>query len=558
MSRSVQYVGVASGAIAGTSDVYANLPTPLIAYVGVLYYVAEGSGGFFSGLGVYKYPAGLYKVSADLSKWELTPINVTVATDSLILVNVIDWGEFFNFTFDIHIGDRVSYNEIQYVNLTGIMSTTAPDVDLTNWGAHVDFASRPLTPYKEGRMWYDGDQKSFMMAMGYTGVVADVGKEMYTEVFNSTASVITNGDPISLNGFFTGQYPNVIPTDSSDIFSALAFTGVATMDIPVGETGLITSFGLIKGVNTQSLVVGFIYADSNGWYTQIRPLFPEERILVGACIQTGVTDGILSTKSQRLIRSDLGKSYGFTSQGIGSGLYYKGGFYDWASSDVALNQATPTQTHGTIGRAYAAHVGVVPSGTGIVDTGQVGLRVNGIEDSETGVQVAGQIGIITEDITTLTADVMTECSEKFSGQVILELYVVSGTPVNYSLQCNYGYSKYDDLGNKDFTITGLECVWQGNTTDSVFDIALKHHKPEGWTYAATNFLPGNGDIARKSVDQTLAGDVVNNQDGAWKRVNLDTFINGNESGGILFEIITGANNTIQTMDLHIQSVSEEL
>jgi len=550
-------IGAAGSIISGSVSTFPALPDPSL-HIKELWYVSTATGGVLSIINVYKYPKGLYSPNPAGTLWELVPINVKVSEDSTTLVNLTNWTEFYGFAFDISAGDTLIYNGQKFVNKTGAMSTTAPNLDETNWGSYLDLAPNLNTPYRAGRIWFDSENKSHMMATGYNDVSVDVGRENHTEVFNNTITTIKNGDPVSLAGTFTGILPDVIPTDSSFVFSALAFAGVATMEILPGESGLVTEFGLVKGVNTQALLQGFIYADSFGWYTQDRPLYPKRRLFVGGVVKTGVTDGIISVGARNLSRSDLGKSYGFTSQGLGAGTYNKGGFYEWSTTDILLSQANLTQTYGTVGRAYAAHVGIVPSGPGVVDTGQIGLRVTGIEDSETGIQLAGQIGIITDDITTLTADVMAETSEKFSGQVTFELYVVSGAPAAYSLSFNYGYSKYDDLGNKNFTLTGIECIWKGNALDLNFDIALKHHRPTGWTYAAAGFLPGNGDIARKSVDQILAGNVVNNLDGAWKRVELNVFINGNGSEGILWEIITTANNTIQTMDLHISAASEEL
>jgi hypothetical protein len=186
--------------------------------------------------------------------------------------------------------------------------------------------------------------------------------------------------------------------------------------------------------------------------------------------------------------------------------------------------------------------------------------VTGIQDSETGAQVAAQEGIITEDITTLSANVMAECSEKFSGQVTLSLYVVSGTPTSYSLTCNYGYSKYDDMLNRDHTLVGIECVWGGNATptDTAFDIELLKHKATGWSYAASGFDPGDGVLASRLTDQALAGDVTNGTNGAWKRVNLNEYIEGGGSEGFLIKVTTGQNNTIQAMDIHVDAYSEEL
>lgn len=412
--------------------------------------------------------------------------------------------------------------------------------------------------YVAGQTWYDSVSKGHVLDTGYTDVRLNAGREQHLEVYNSSGSLISNGDPVSVTGTVTGTMPNVVPMDSSSILLALGFAGVATMDIANGASGIVATRGDVNDVNTGALALGFIYADSAGGYTQTRPLYPEQRLLIGGVLKTGVTDGIISVGAQIIARNNASRSYNFTSNGVSAGTYYKGGFYDWNASSVALTQVSLTQTYGTVSRAYAAHAGIVPSAAGTVDTGQVGLRVTGIEDSETGIQVAAQTGIITEDITTLTANVMAETSGKFSGQVTYELYVVSGVPTAYSLTFNYGYSKYEDMQNQDATITALECHWQGGATDTGFDVVLLHHTAIGWTYAATGFVAGNGYIAKKSVDQPLAGNVVNGQDGAWKRTNLNFFVDGNGSEGVLFEITTTQNNTIQTMDLHVIGVSEEL
>jgi hypothetical protein len=418
----------------------------------------------------------------------------------------------------------------------------------------------PLTDpsYLAGKVWYDSVTKGHVMDTGYTDVRLNNGREHHIEVYNDSGSDILNGDPVSFDLTETAGIPNVIPTDSSSTLSALGFAGVATITIANGFKGLVTSSGLVNDYNTGALAVGFIYADNAGGYTQTRPVYPDNRLLVGGINKTGVTDGIISVNFQVIPRKSANKSYNFTSITIGSGTYYKGGFYDWSSSSVVLLQGFNTQLYGVVGKAYAAHVGIVPDGPGVVDTGVVGLRVTGIKDSETGVQVAAQTGIITEDITTLTANVMYETSEKFSGQVTIELYVVSGSPVNYSLTCNYGFSKYEDVENKDFTVTGISCEWLGSATDTGFDILLRKQTSVGWMYHVSAFVPGGTIIAQRSVDQALAGDVVSGEPGAWKRSSLNTFIDGNANEGLIWEVVTGQNNTIQTLDLHISAVSEEL
>jgi len=336
--------------------------------------------------------------------------------------------------------------------------------------------------------------------------------------------------------------------------------GLATHTIVNGEYGLVTCRGVVNDINTNSLTEsGLVWIGTSGDLTNTQPLFPTQRILAGTVLEKSATTGKVLVTLNRITRCDISKTYPFSSSGLGSGTFWIGGFYDFATTSVALNQGSLTQTHGVAGVAKAAHAGIVPSGAGTVDTGQVGLRVTGIRDYEDGtIQTAAQTGIVTEDITTLTTNVYVETVEKFSGQVTFELYVVSGSPTTYSLTFNYGFAKYDDIQDRDYTIRSFECKWQGNA-NSTLDVALMKHTGTGWTYAASGFVAGNGDICRKSVDQPLAGDAGNNEDGAYKRVGLNEYIAG-QSGieGHVIQVITGGSGTVQVMSCHIDVISEEL
>jgi len=423
----------------------------------------------------------------------------------------------------------------------------------------VDIDPTITKAWQEGRISYDPIYKSVIVDMGVTDVRASIGQEAYNIVYNDTAGIILNGTPVSVDLGLVGGIPTVQISDSLSEALVVAFAGIATMDIGIGEIGFATVRGRVHGVDTSLLAQSFIYLGEAGAFVQTRPAFPHKRLLLGVIEKVDALTGIINVQPRLLTRTDLsGGGYNFTSQGIGSGTYWKGGFYDWSDVDSNLDEGSTTQLYGTVGRAYAAHASIVPSGPGVVNTGQVGLRVTGIQDAENGIQTAGQTGIITDDITTLTADTYYETAEKFSGQVTYELYVVSGSPTVFNLDFNFGYSKYEDFQNRDFTVTGFEIVWQGNANDATFDAALMHHAPIGWTYAATGFEPGNSDICRKSVDQQLAGDVVNNQDGSYKRTGLDFFVAGEGSEGIIIQLLTGASNTIQTADIHVTGKSEEL
>jgi hypothetical protein len=452
---------------------------------------------------------------------------------------------------------KTAGNFIDYNSGTDVLTLDASQVNIKN---AIQLPTNQAKSYSAGQLSYDPTSKTFLADTGYTGVRVNIGQETHTRFYNDTGVTITNGSIINAAGVdATNNVLKGILADSTSPATSSAVIGVATADVLDGEVGIATSFGEVRDFDTSTFTAGgVIYLGTSGNFTQTRPTHPNTILFMGSIVKSHATEGIVQVDIARFRRRSANKSYSFTSTGITSGTYYKAGFYDWATTDANLSQASTTQTYGTVGQTYAAHAGIVPSGAGVVDTGQVGLRVTGIEDNENGTQTAAQTGIITEDITTLTANTYFETSEKFSGQITYELYVVSGTPTTYSLDFNYGYAKYEDFQNRDVTITEFEAVWQGNASDTAFDIALLHHKSDGWTYAATGFTPGNGDVCRKTVDQALAGNVTNGSDGAYKRTSLNTFMDGNGSDGVLIEVTTGQNSTIQTMDLHISGVSEEI
>lgn len=418
-----------------------------------------------------------------------------------------------------------------------------------------------LQAWVAGQIGYDPGSLTTVLDSGISGVRLQAGQEEWWLVCNNSGADILNGVPCYASGVDNvKKCLEIKEADATNFFTSAQVLGLATHDIIDGEKGLVTSRGTVNDIDTDSLTESGIAWLGVGVLTNTQPLYPLQRVIMGTVIEKHATTGKIAVAVNRLTRNDISKSYPFTSTGVTAGTYWLSGFYDFSDISVTLTQASTTQQYGTINIAKGAHAGVVPSGPGVVDTGQVGLRiVNSIQDYEDGTpQASGQSGIITEDITTLTANVYAETLEKWSGVVTFELYVVSGSPTAYSLPFNYGFAKYDDIQDRDYTIKGFEIKWQGNA-NSTLDVALMKHSATGWVYAATGFTPGNGDICRKSVDQAVAGDVANNQDGAWKRVELNSYIAGQSRlEGHIIQIITGANGTIQISNCHADVVSEEL
>jgi hypothetical protein len=271
--------------------------------------------------------------------------------------------------------------------------------------------------------------------------------------------------------------------------------------------------------------------------------------LIFKALPVGNIDGDTATFDV-VLGSPITKSYSFTSQGIGSGSYYRAGYYEAPLTDANLTQASTTQTLGTANISYAAHAFVVISAAGSTDAGVVGLRVTGTRIQDDGTRTTSYIDVLSDDITSLSANEYLE-GVKFIGQITYELYTVSGTPTTYSLDFNYGFAKYDDFGNLDFEVKAFEAVGLAGATDNSFDIILYHHQATGWTYSAAAFAPDPPVIVDLQTDHNTEYQLANGIPFAYKRTQLTTAVAGSEAEGVIIEIITGQNNSVQSMDAHL-------
>ena len=106
--------------------------------------------------------------------------------------------------------------------------------------------------YAPGQMYYAG--KVWNLQDGYPDVTLQVGREQQIEVVNNSGATILNGKAVRHNGVSSG-IPQVVLA-LADTFTNANVLGVATHDILNGQTGIITTFGIIGGIDTTSLATG--------------------------------------------------------------------------------------------------------------------------------------------------------------------------------------------------------------------------------------------------------------------------------------------------------------
>jgi hypothetical protein len=256
----------------------------------------------------------------------------------------------------------------------------------------------------------------------------------------------------------------------------------------------------------------------------------------------------------QIAASPVAKSYTFTSRGVGAGTFYVAGYYEASTLDANLTEILTTVTLGSANISYAAHAFIVAGGAGAAagGAGAVEIEVSGTSITDAGVRTAADTEIVVADITTLALNQFAETSKKWLGQVTYTLQNASGsTQTTFSVDFNYGFNKYEDFGNIDFTLTNFECVGLGGAADTSFNIRLLKQDSANWTYSAAAFVPGGTELLNMNTDHSTEQNVASGIPFAYKRAGLSEVVNGNDSEGVVVEITTGANNTVQDMDVHV-------
>jgi len=241
----------------------------------------------------------------------------------------------------------------------------------------------------------------------------------------------------------------------------------------------------------------------------------------------------------------LFKSYTLTMLGNASS-HYMAGFYDAAAAEEVLTiGGTVTRTYGTVGGMKAAHAFVVAKEAGGAD---LVLTVSGVSITDAGVRNDSDSEVIVADTDTASADAYYETTKKWLGQIT---FTLTGTAGAFTF--NYGFCKYEDFGNRAFTLTDFECVLHGATTSETgFDIQLLKHSTAGWTFHASAFVPGSTALVSSLTDYSSTNDnFAGNQDVAYKRAGLTEAVDGSASEGLVVRVVTANNNSVQYGDIHI-------
>jgi len=304
------------------------------------------------------------------------------------------------------------------------------------------------------------------------------------------------------------------------------------------------------GVGNSLQIDGLLYSESGVIHfaetTSPTPIANFGALRTGSDNILYFTDG---GGTEHAVGGDVPGWRSYTHPETQAGTQYLAGFYVASAADVNMDDVATTTTIGTAGNSHAAHAFIVAGGAGSVDAGTVSIVVSGTSINDQGVRTTSDSETLVADITALALDQYVETTRKWLGVATYTL-TPSGA-ATFGVDVNTGMAKYDDFGNRDFTLTDIEAVVHANANETALDVILYHHNTSGWAYHATAFVPGGTVIASLATDHSTDDDLASGNYGAWKRDNLNTFVDGSDGEGFVVRVDTAVNNSVHHINLHV-------
>ncbi len=178
------------------------------------------------------------------------------------------------------------------------------NTDITSLGGltggvyEVDFVRFDLTPETvpttPGTLYWDGTDNAQTLSLTLAGgtSVLQVGQEQHYRI--KAASSIGNGKVVMIVGA-QGNSGTLLATEAAGVITSKpeVIIGVATENIAANAFGYVTSFGVVRGINTTGSLVGETWLDGDTLYynpavvggmTKVRPTAPNAMAILGNVI----------------------------------------------------------------------------------------------------------------------------------------------------------------------------------------------------------------------------------------------------------------------------------
>lgn len=143
-----------------------------------------------------------------------------------------------------------------------------------------------------GRITWDAGEGTAVVGLTGGNVNLPIGRSNTVIVYNGSGATIPKGSVVAVNGA-QGQRPSVVLADADSEPLSAATLGVAAEAIAAGAEGIVSTFGIVSGIDTSAFTAGnHIYlSQTAGGLTATRPSAPAHTVFIGWVLHVNASSG---------------------------------------------------------------------------------------------------------------------------------------------------------------------------------------------------------------------------------------------------------------------------
>lgn len=197
-------------------------------------------------------------------------------------------------------------------------------------GIKFDVLSPEQIPaYQQGLVFYSDDYHTLSIYPDVSDITLQVGQENWVRVKNGLPQTVNAGSVVYITGT-NGANPGIQLSIASGEGGSSRTLGVVANTMAPNGAGYVTTFGVLKGINTSDYSVGqtlYLSTSGSGQFSNLKPTAPNHMVRLGTVL-TSKNDGSIFITVQNGFELDELHDVQITGATSGQFLYKNNGIWN--------------------------------------------------------------------------------------------------------------------------------------------------------------------------------------------------------------------------------------
>lgn len=231
------------------------------------------------------------------------------------------------------------YSDGQWIDVVSVSSGSLLNTDAIAYPDYISFDTTPeSSSTNPGTLFWDSGEGTLSLGLVGGNIFLDIGQENVVLCYNGSGSAMTVGQVVYISGA-QGQRPSITLSDASTDPTSSKTLGIVAEAIADGSEGFVTTFGVVKNVDTLGFTEGgAVYLSTTaGEYTQTNPTQPDHSVFLGYCLKASETAGRIFVNPQNGYEIEELHNVLITSVQDGQYLAYSSASSLWINQDLEVD-----------------------------------------------------------------------------------------------------------------------------------------------------------------------------------------------------------------------------